>query len=130
MACFLTLAERKYGCRELRRLAKHCHAASRHRQNYQRKTNGGNDSLLVYLQPSPEKKYIPLLRLCFPIIQHNGMHEKRGEQATHTHRDRNTRKQTHTQTSYIWINLQWASSQMPLNLAEGENHAGKRLPSE
>lgn len=55
---------------------------------------------------------------------------------THTHRKTETHihmsahMHKHTRTSYIWINLQWASSQMPLNVAEGENHAGKRLPSE
>lgn len=33
------------------------HKAPRHTgRNYQRKTNGGIDSLAVYLQPSPEKK--------------------------------------------------------------------------
>lgn len=56
VACFLTLTGRKYGCRELRLLANHCHTTSRHRRNYQRKTNGAIDSLVVYLQPSLEKK--------------------------------------------------------------------------
>lgn len=56
VADFLTLAGRKYGCWELQRLANHCHTTSQHRRNYQRKTNGAIDSLVVYLQPSPEKK--------------------------------------------------------------------------
>lgn len=56
VACFLTLTERKYGCREQRQLANHCRTTSRQKQNYQRKTNGGIDSLVVYLQPSTDKK--------------------------------------------------------------------------
>lgn len=56
VADFLTLAGRKYGCWELRWLANHCHATSQHKRNYQRKTNGAIDSLVVYLQPSLEKK--------------------------------------------------------------------------
>lgn len=56
------------------------------------------------------------------------MHGGVGGSGPHRH----TESETHTraQTPYIWINLQRASSQMPLNVAEGENHAGKEAASE
>lgn len=57
-AHFLTVAERKYGCREPAAAA--CKSlsqrTSRHGQIYQGETNGSIDSLVVYLKPYAQKE--------------------------------------------------------------------------
>lgn len=56
-AFFLTVAERKYGCREPTAACKSLsQQTSRHGQIYQGETNGGIDSLVVYLKPSAQKE--------------------------------------------------------------------------
>lgn len=53
-----------------------------------------------------------------------------GGRAGHTRAQSQKHTHARARTPYIWINLQRASSQMPLNVAEGENHAGKEAASE
>lgn len=56
-ACFLTVAEGKYGCRVPMAACKSLSQQTlRHGQIYQRETNGGIDSLVVYLKPSTLKE--------------------------------------------------------------------------
>lgn len=56
-ACFLAVAQRKYGCREPTAACKSLsQQTSRHGQIYQGETNGGIDSLVVYLKPSAQKE--------------------------------------------------------------------------
>lgn len=125
VADFLSLTERKYGCWELCRLANYCHTTSRHRQNYQRKTNGGIDSLLFIYSPLWRRNKFPCWSFVSPSYDTTGCMRWDSEQATHAQSQK-----THTQTPYICINLRRVSSQMPLNVAEGENHARKEAASE
>lgn len=101
VACFLTLAKRKYGCWELCLLAKHCHAASRHGQNYQRKNKWRHwFTSCLFTALSGEEINSPVEAL-FP---HHTARRDAWEEgwAGHTHRHtykyKHTGTETHTHT--------------------------------